>query len=94
VFRDRLRGEDLSAFVARFDEGGEVVTGDLVASATLLREVGPVEGLGRLVTKVDPEGGDSPAAAAATLEFVLDGLWLTRRLSKAEIGGRVVYGAA
>ena len=94
VFRERLRGEDLGAFVARFDEGGEVVTGDLVASATLLREVGPIDGLGRLVARVDPEGGDSPAAAAATLEFVLEGLWLTRRLSKAEIGGRVVYGAA
>jgi magnesium chelatase subunit I len=94
VFRERLRGEDLTAFVDRFDEGGEVVTGDLVTSATLLREVGQVSGLGRLVAKVEPEGGDSPAAAAATLEFVLDGLWLTRRLSKAEIGGRVVYGPA
>jgi magnesium chelatase subunit I len=94
VFRERLRGEDLSPFVNRFDEGGEVVTGDLVTAESLLREVGPVGGLGRLVTKVDPEGGDSPAAAAATLEFVLEGLWLTRRLSKAEIGDRIVYGSA
>jgi magnesium chelatase subunit I len=70
------------------------VTGDLVTAESLLREVGPVSGLGRLVTKVDPEGTDSPAAAAATLEFVLDGLWLTRRLSKAEIGDRIVYGSA
>jgi magnesium chelatase subunit I len=34
-----------------------------------------------------------PGFAAAALEFALEGLWLTRRIGKDDIGGRVRYTA-
>jgi magnesium chelatase subunit I len=92
TFRLRLAGTDLSALIARFEEGETVETGELVPADELLRRVGPVEGLGRIVTRLGDEDAESPGVAAAALEFALEGLYLLRRISKDEIGGRTVYG--
>ena len=80
------------ALVARFEEGDTVETGELVPAEELLRRVGPVEGLGRLVSRLGEDDAESPGVAAAGLEFALEGLYLIRRISKDEIGGRTVYG--
>ena len=40
----------------------------------------------------DDVGGESPGVAAAALEFALEGLYLLRRISKDQVGGRTVYG--
>ena len=37
--------------------------------------------------------GESPAAAASGIEFVLEGLHLTKRLNKDALGGRATYRA-
>jgi magnesium chelatase subunit I len=98
TFRLHLASNDLSALVGRFSEGETVETGELVPADELLRRVGPVEGLGRLVTSLgdpgDPDaaGAESPGVAAAALEFALEGLYLLRRISKDQVGGRTVYG--
>ncbi len=91
TFRTHLGAADLSGLTARFAEGDTVETGELVPAAELLRRVGPVDGLGRLVTMLG-EDEDSPGVAAAALELALEGLYLMRRISKDEIGGRTVYG--
>jgi hypothetical protein len=61
-------------------------------AAELLRRVGPVSGLARMLDRLGIEGSESPGLAAAGVEFVLEGLYLTRRLSKEELPGRIVYG--
>ena len=93
TFRTHLGSADLSGLTSRFAEGDTVETGELVPAAELLRRVGPVDGLGRLVTLLG-EDEDSPGVAAAALELALEGLYLMRRISKDEIGGRTVYGGA
>jgi magnesium chelatase subunit I len=92
TFRLRLAGTDLAPLQARFEDGGTVETGDLVPAEELLRRVGPVEGLGRVVTQLGDEDVESPGVAAAALEFALEGLYLLRRISKDQVGGRTVYG--
>jgi magnesium chelatase subunit I len=98
TFRAHLGGVDLSALVARVDEGGTVEVGDLVTSEEVLRRVGPLEGLGRLVTALEGDEGasESPGVVAACVETALEGLYLTRRIAKDEVpgGGRSVYGGA
>jgi magnesium chelatase subunit I len=92
-----LGGVDLNALITRIDEGGTIEVGDLVTSEELLAQVGPVEGLGRIVTALEGEAaGESPGLIAAALETALEGLYLTRRISKDEVpgGGRAVYGGA
>jgi magnesium chelatase subunit I len=95
TFRSRLGGVDLGALITRFDEGESLEVGDLVTGEELLRRVGPVEGLGRIVAALEGDSaGESPGVAAACLETALEGLYLTRRISKDEVpgGGRAVYG--
>ena len=91
TFRARLAGIDLSALQARFDEGIVVETGDLVPASAILSALGPVPGLSQLLQRLDM-GDDSPALAAAALEFALEGLHLNRRLAKDSVGHTSTYG--
>jgi magnesium chelatase subunit I len=93
TFRARLGGADLSGLLDRFAEGTTVESGELVRGEDLLRELGPVPGLGRLLDRLGLEdAADSPGLAAAGVEFALEGLFLQRRLAKDSADGRVVYG--
>ena len=92
TFRLHLAGADLSGLVARFADGSTVETGDLVPAEELLKRVGPVDGLGRIVGQLGDDDAESPGIAAAALEFAFEGLYLLRRISKDEVPGRSVYG--
>ncbi|WP_431874309.1 magnesium chelatase [Micromonospora marina] len=93
TFRARLAGLDLSGFTAIVAEGGAVETGELVSSAELLRQVGTVPGLAKVLDRLGLGDAPSPEEAAAGIEFVLEGLHLTRRLGKdVTDAGRTVYG--
>jgi magnesium chelatase subunit I len=90
VFRDRLPIDRLRPVLEAF-EGGEVVhTGDDVAAAT---EAALVERIPALRAPVlELTGGDeSPAAIASAVEFVLEGLHLSKRLNKDAAAGKATY---
>jgi len=93
VFRDRLAGFDLEPFVTRFEDGDHIDTGELVSAAELLNSVGPVDGLAKVMDRLGLAGAETPTYAASALEFALEGLYLTRRLSKETVGGRDRYTA-
>ncbi len=93
TFRDRLAGLDLSGFTGLVAEGAVIETGELVSSAALLRQVGPVPGLAKVLDRLGLGDAPTPEEAAAGIEFVLEGLHLTRRLGKdVTESGRTVYG--
>ncbi|MGH9123023.1 MAG: magnesium chelatase, partial [Acidimicrobiales bacterium] len=89
VFRSRVPTETLRAAVAAFDEGTAVQTGDAVPAAQY------VESLSSLPALREPAvalaGEDSPAAVAAAMEFLLEGLHLSKRLNKESSGVGSVY---
>ena len=91
TFRGLLGNADLAGLLARFADGGAVETGDLVPAADLLRRIGEVPGLAKIMERLRMEGGESLGQAAAALEFALEGLYLMRRLSKDSIDGGAVY---
>jgi magnesium chelatase subunit I len=93
TFRSRLGGVDLNALVDRFEDGSVVETGELVPAAELLDGVGPIEGLAKLLAAAGIDDVDTPALAAAGVEFALEGLYLLRRLSKESVDDRVLYGS-
>lgn len=94
AFRQRLGGSDLGGLLARFEEGDTVEAGELVPAEELLRRIGPVPGLAALMSRLGMDGSEeTPAYAAAALEFALEGLYLTRRIAKDAVGGSTVYGA-
>ena len=91
TFRAHLGGTDLSGLVARFTDGGSVEASDLLPAADLLRRIGEVPGLARIMERLDGDGGESFGQAAAALEFALEGLYLMRRLSKDVVDGAAIY---
>lgn len=93
TFRARLAGLDLSGFTALVDEDAVIETGELVSSAELLRQVGTVPGLAKALDRLGLGDAPTPEQAAAGVEFVLEGLHLTRRLGKdVTASGRTRYG--
>ncbi|MFI7518704.1 magnesium chelatase [Micromonospora globbae] len=93
TFRARLAGLDLSGFTDLVAEGAVIETGELVGAADLLRQVGTVPGLAKVLDRLGMGDAPTPEEAAAGVEFVLEGLHLTRRLGKdVTDSGRTVYG--
>jgi magnesium chelatase subunit I len=91
TFRSTLGAADLSGLLAKFAEGGSVESGDLLAASDLLRRVGEVPGLARIMDRLDMDGSESFGQAAAALEFAMEGLYLMRRLSKDVVDGGAIY---
>ncbi len=94
TFRDRVAGSDLSGFTSHFEDGSTVETGDLVPALSLLEQLGTTPGLAAVLERVGiDEESVSPGQVAAAVEFVLEGLHLTRRLSKIQADGQTIYGS-
>jgi magnesium chelatase subunit I len=91
TFRALLGNADMTGLLARFEEGGAVESGDLVPAGDLLRRIGEVPGLAKIMDRLRMDGSESFGQAAAALEFALEGLYLMRRLSKDVIDGGAVY---
>jgi magnesium chelatase subunit I len=85
VFRRRTGRVDLSRLVGWFDGGGAVETGDLVPSGDLLAQLDRVPGLAKLLAALRIEE-ESPDLAAAALEFALEGLHLSRKIDRDDVG--------
>ena len=91
TFRARLGGADLSGILAKFEDDGSIESGELIPSSELLRRTGEVPGLARIMARLGMEGRESFGEAAAAIEFVLEGLYLIRRLSKDTSDGTATY---
>ncbi len=93
TFRERLAGVDLTGFTEHFADGAVVETGALVAAGELLSQLGTVPGLATVLERLGvDEDSVSRGQVAAAVELVLEGLYLTRRLSKDSVDGRTLYG--
>ena len=72
-----------------FDEGLVVHTGDDVPAAEYANAAADLPGLRD--TLADLEVGETPAGVASAVEFVLEGLHLSKRLNKDAVGGKAAY---
>ncbi len=92
VFRRRVTLEDPAAVVAAFDAEAVVHAGDDLAAAQYLSVLHEMPALERPTRDLaGPEGAESPALLASALEFLLEGLHLTKRLNKDASGARALY---
>ena len=82
--------ENVNDVLAAFETGVTVHTGDDVTSAQLVSLLEQVPSL-RPIVNVFAAGDESPAVLASAVEFVLEGLHLSKRLNKDSAGPRATY---
>jgi magnesium chelatase subunit I len=90
VFKDAVDPTQTRAVVDAFEEGVVAHTGEGITSAELARLANDVEGL-REPVLVLTGGDESPGALASAVEFVLEGLHLSKRLNKDSSGSSATY---
>ena len=92
VFRRRVTLAEPGALIAAFDTGMVVHAGDDLPTAdylAILADLPEMEPPSRQLA--GPDAAESPALLASALEFLLEGLHLTKRLNKDASGSRALY---
>lgn len=90
VFKERVDPSYTTPIVDAFEEGLVVHTGEDMTSEQLAALVEQVPALREPVSAL-AAGDPSPASVAAAVEFVLEGLHLSKRLNKDESGTGATY---
>jgi len=90
VFKNRVRPDAVREVIAAFEEGAVAHTGEDIPSSQLVELLEQVPALRSLVVELaGPQA--SAAAEASAIEFVLEGLHLSKRLNKDAAGTQAVY---
>jgi magnesium chelatase subunit I len=91
VFRRHFTVQEFTELVQRFDRGGFTVeVSDHAPSDSYEAAIRELPGIDKAISKLDEPS--SAASRAAVLEFVLEGLHLSKRLNKTPIDGSTIYG--
>jgi len=90
VFKEKVAPEQTRDVVSAFEEGVVAHTGEDVLSSDLAALVETVPALRPPVAALTA-GDESPAAVAAAVSFVLEGLHLSKRLNKDSSGTSATY---
>jgi len=89
VFRRRCPTEELGPIVAAFDDARVIHAGDDLPASTYSEVLAQIPALGPPVLAL--AGSETPAAVASAVEFILEGLHLTKRLNKEAAGAKATY---
>src|SRR3954447_643887 len=90
VFKEVVPHDEVREVIAAFDEGTVAHAGEDIPSVDEARLVEQVPALRSAVARLTA-GDESPAAVAAAVEFVLEGLHLSKRLNKDASGNQATY---
>ena len=86
VFLRHLNQANLQPVIQWFEMGGELKLPETASAAEELAAVRGIQGLLEHVEALGAKPGDAPLAAAAG-EFILEGLWAQKRISRSEERG-------
>jgi magnesium chelatase subunit I len=90
VFKQHFSIENLRGVLDAFDDQAVVSAGDDVVSADYVRLLAAMAPLDQPVSQLIGDDA-SPAAVASAVEFILEGLHLSKRLNKEAVGARAQY---
>jgi magnesium chelatase subunit I len=94
VFRRRVTLDDPGSIVGAFHDQVVVHVGDDLASSAylaVLADIPELEPATRKLAGPEAAEAESPALMASAMEFLLEGLHLTKRLNKDSSGARALY---
>src|SRR5262247_3293432 len=88
VFNRAFAGSDLDDVVSSFQGGMKVDVSDVMPSEAYVRQIGEARPIHAACKKL---GAKDPASVASAVEFVLEGLHLSRKLNKDVKSGQTSY---
>jgi magnesium chelatase subunit I len=87
VFSRRLADANLQNVIQWFEMGGELKLPDTAASDEVVRQLRKIQGVLENIDRLKVSGKDSAGVVAAAGEFILEGLWAQKRISRSEERG-------
>jgi magnesium chelatase subunit I len=87
VFTQYLEGANLQPVVQWFELGGELKVPESAPASEALTQLKRIQGLMEHVERLGADGRGGPAGMAAAAEFILEGLWAHKRISRNEERG-------
>jgi magnesium chelatase subunit I len=87
VYDNYLNGANVSQIVQWFDLGGTLKLDEAVDSAAMMKTLGSIQGLMEKLKAVGVGANEPDAVRASAAEFVLEGLYAHRRISRSEERG-------
>ncbi|MEO8163201.1 MAG: sigma 54-interacting transcriptional regulator [Ilumatobacteraceae bacterium] len=90
VYKQYVTSEKIRDVIAGFDEGMIAHTGEDIASTEYAHVLEAIPALREIVVSI-VKGDESPTVIASAVEFVLEGLHLSKRLNKDSAGARATY---
>jgi len=89
VFTRYYDGENLNQVVQWFELGGSLKLDELLPSDKMLSELGKIQGLLEKTKRLSLSASEPDAVRAGAAEFILEGLYAHRRISRNEEAGFV-----
>jgi magnesium chelatase subunit I len=84
VFTEHFEGENLSNVVQWFELGGSLKLDETASAAEMVKELGGIQGLLEKTKRLGLGASEPDAVRAAAAEFILEGLYAHRRISRNE----------
>ena len=87
VFTKYLEGANLLPVIQWFEMGGELKLPESAPASEALAQLKRIQGLMEQIERLGVSGRSGPAGMAAAAEFILEGLWAHKRISRSEERG-------
>jgi len=87
IYDQYFEGANVAQIIQWFDLGGSLKLDESVDSATMVRQLGGIQGLMEKVKAFGLTANEPDAVRASAAEFVLEGLYAHRRISRSEERG-------
>ena len=91
MFSRYYTAREFEAVLTRFDEGLTIEAGTDIPSQTYVDSLPQMGNMKEMIAKI--ESSDDPSAIASAMEFILEGLYLNRRLNRDQTAGHIVFSA-
>ncbi len=91
MFSRYFTARDFEAVLTRFDEGLTIQAGTDIPSQSYVDSLPQMANMKEMIAKI--EESNDPSAIASAMEFVLEGLYLNRRLNRDQTAGHIVFSA-
>ncbi|MFN3324152.1 MAG: magnesium chelatase [Bryobacteraceae bacterium] len=89
VYNQYLEGVNMAQVVQWFDLGGSLKLDESVNSAAIVKQLSAIQGLMEKTAALGVKSNEPDAVRAAAAEFILEGLYAHRRISRSEERGFV-----